>query len=137
MGRKESARLGTTGAAERAPEGTEGANGAAPVVRRGERPLRWSSKRKRDVVMRLLRGDGLELLSRELCVTAATLSKWREDFMAGGEAMLKSRERDARDEEIVKLRSKIGELTMENELLYEKARLLEKTSPFQRWRSRP
>ena len=49
----------------------------------GERG-RFSSRRKTATVLRLLRGDSLELLARELGVTAATLSGWRDDFLAGG-----------------------------------------------------
>jgi transposase len=78
---------------------------------------RFSARRKTDAVLRLLRGEDLELLSRELGVTAATLSGWRDDFLAGGQVALKSRPSDDRDEEIARLRAKVGELTMDNELL--------------------
>jgi transposase-like protein len=83
---------------------------------------RFSAKRKTDAVLRLLRGEDLELLSRELGVTAATLSAWRDDFLAGGQAALKSRPADDRDEEIARLRAKVGELTMDNELLLQRCR---------------
>ncbi len=56
----------------------------------GERG-RFSSERKTATVIRLLRGGDLELVSRELGVTAAPLSGWRDDFLAGGQAALKSR----------------------------------------------
>jgi transposase len=82
----------------------------------GERG-RFSSQRKTSTVLRLLRGEDLELVSRELGVTAATLSGWRDDFLAGGQAALKSRPTDDRDEEVARLRAKVGELTMDNELL--------------------
>ena len=78
---------------------------------------RFSARRKTDAVLRLLRGEDLELLSRESGVTAATLSGWRDDFLAGGQAALKSRPTDDRDDEIARLRAKVGELTMDNELL--------------------
>ena len=52
---------------------------------------RFSAPRKAATVLRLLRGESLELLSRELGVTAATLAGWRDDFLAGGQAALKSR----------------------------------------------
>src|SRR5262245_65283233 len=81
---------------------------------------RFSAKRKTEAVLRLLRGEDLELLSRELGVTAATLSGWRNDFLAGGQAALKSRPNDDRDDEIARLRSKVGELTMDNELLLQR-----------------
>jgi hypothetical protein len=65
---------------------------------------RFSARRKTDAVLRLLRGEDLDLLSRELGVTAATLSGWRDDFLAGGRAALKSRPADDRDDEIARLR---------------------------------
>ena len=83
---------------------------------------RFSSRRKTDAVLRLLRGESLDLLSRELGVTAATLSAWRDDFLAGGQAALKSRPADDRDDEIARLRAKVGELTMDNELLLQRCR---------------
>lgn len=42
-------------------------------------------------MLRLLRGEDLELVSRELGVTAADLSGWRDEFLAAGEASLKCR----------------------------------------------
>src|SRR5215469_8085303 len=78
---------------------------------------RFSAKRKTDAVVRLLRGEDLEALSRELGATAATLSSWRDAFLDGGRSALKSRPADDRDEVIARLRAKVGELTMDNELL--------------------
>ena len=83
---------------------------------------RFSARRKTETVLRLLRGEDLELLSRELGVTAATLSAWRDDFLAGGQADLKSRPADDRNDEIARLRAKVGELTMDNELLTQRCR---------------
>ena len=85
----------------------------------GERD-RFSSQRKTAAVLRLLRGEDLELVSRELGVTAATLAGWRDDFLAGGQAALKTRPADGRDDEIARLRAKVGELTMDNELLLQR-----------------
>jgi hypothetical protein len=87
----------------------------------GERG-RFSSNRKTAAVLRLLRGEDLEFVSRELGVTVATLSTWRDDFLAGGQAALKSRPSDDRDDEIARLRAKVGELTMDNELLLQRCR---------------
>ncbi|WP_020478775.1 hypothetical protein [Myxococcus xanthus] len=50
-------------------------------------------RRKKEAVPRLRRGEELDALSRELGVTAVVLSEWRENFMAGAEANLKSRSR--------------------------------------------
>jgi len=58
---------------------------------------RMSRQRKREAVLRLLRGEDLELVSRSLGVTAATLSDWRDDFLAAGEAALASRPADGKD----------------------------------------
>src|SRR5260370_24184391 len=85
----------------------------------GERG-RFSSQRKTETVLRLLRGEDLELVSRKLGVTAATLSGWRDDFLAGGQAALKSRPTDDRDDEIARLRAQVRELTMDNELLLQR-----------------
>jgi len=84
---------------------------------------RWTSQRKTEVVLRLLRGEDLETLSRELKVTAARLSEWREEFLAAGRSGLKSRAPDVRDDEIRRLRAKVGELTMDKEVLEEIIRL--------------
>jgi transposase-like protein len=90
-----------------------------------------------EVVLRILRGEPLDALSRELGVTAATLAQWRDRFLAAGQAGVRSRAVDAREEDVARLRAKIGELTMENELLRERARRAEVGHPFASRRSRP
>ena len=60
---------------------------------------RFSAGRKREVVMRLLRGEDLESVSRAVGITAARASHWRAQFLAAGQAGLKSRVPDARDED--------------------------------------
>ena len=49
---------------------------------------RMSRQRKRDAVLRLLRGEDLETVSRSLGVTAATLTGWRDAFLAAGESLI-------------------------------------------------
>jgi transposase-like protein len=98
------------GPAERAHHA--GRDGPTPGHRR-----RMSARRKQQAVLRLLRGEDLELLSRELGVTAAELSGWREAFLAAGEASLKSRPTDAHDAEIGRLKEKVGDLTIERSAL--------------------
>ena len=99
---------------------------------------RFSAPRKAQAVLRLLRGEDLELLSRELGVVASTLSLWREEFLAAGQIALqgKTGKADARDDQISRLKKKVGELTMENELLQEKAQRLEAGLPLTHRRSR-
>ena len=108
-----------------------GGGGPTPGQRR-----RMSARRKQDAVLRLLRGEDLELVSRDLGVIAAELSGWREAFLAGGEASLKCRPADARDTEIGRLKEKVGDLTMANELLEAKIERLETSRPLARRRSR-
>ena len=74
-------------------------------------------------------------MSRELGVTAARASQWRDQFLAAGQAGLKSRAPDARDEAHQRLHAKVGELLMENELLYAKVDHLEAGVPLARRRS--
>jgi hypothetical protein len=102
----------------------------------GPLPQRFSARRKLRAVSRLLRGEPLELVARELNVTAARLSEWRDRALLAAEAALKERERDDRDGEIVRLKGKVGEMTMETELLREKIARLEAGAPLARRRSR-
>ena len=91
---------------------------------------RFSARRKVEAVLRLLRGEDLDALSRELGVIASTLAGWRESFLDGGTAAMKTRPADDRDEEIARLRSKVGQLTMDVELLGQKCQHLESGRPF-------
>ena len=97
---------------------------------------RMSAKRKQGAVLRLLKGEPIELVSRELSVTAAELSAWRDAFLAAGEASLKTRPADDRDAEIARLKGKVGDLTMTNELLEAKIDRLVGGRPLARRRSR-
>jgi len=115
-----------------APEGARRATGGSPEERPDGRG-RWSAKRKTAAILRLLRGEDLETLSRELGVTAATLSGWQEQFLAGGEANLKARESDVEGEETQRLKSLVADLSMSNELLREKIHHLEAGRPLA-WR---
>lgn len=97
---------------------------------------RFSARKKLAAVQRLLRGESLEVLSWELNVPAHRLSEWRDRALLGAEGALKERERDARDEEIERLKAKVGEITMANELLYAKIDRLEAGRPLAGRRSR-
>ncbi len=107
----------------------EGAAGAETsdigAVAAPGRERRMTAVRKRDAVLRVLRGEPLEIVAREHAVTAADLSGWRDGFLDAGSASLKSRARDDRDATIKRLRTKVGELTMDSELLHAKIERLE------------
>lgn len=94
---------------------------------------RWSVARKREVALRLLRGEPVELLSRELGVEMFRLEGWREKALSGIDASLKVRNGDPVKAELDTAMKRIGELTMENELL--RARM-EMPDPLARRRSR-
>ena len=113
------------------PQRSQEAGGGEPVG--GPPAKRVSAKRKLAAVKRLQRGESLEVLSRELNVTAARLSGWRDRVERAAETALKERTRDHRDDEISRLKGKVGEMTMENELLYEKIDRLEGGSPPRPW----
>lgn len=126
-------------------DGVKGQGGSSPAeggrrpIGAGEEgrkpPKRFWAKHKTEAVLRLLRGEDIELLSRELGVTAATLTGWREQFLAGGADGLKKR--SPREEaEIKRLKEKVGEQAMENELLREKIARMEKDRPLAWRRSR-
>ena len=94
---------------------------------------RWSAARKREVVLRLLHGESAELLSRELGLPIFKLEQWRRKAEAALEGALKEREADPADGQLAAALRRIGELSMENELL--RARI-ERPGPLARRRSR-
>ena len=99
-------------------------------------PQRFSARQKTEVVLRLLRGESLELVSRALGIPAARLTTWREAFLDAGQEAMKQTPRDSRDRELGRLREKLGESTMEIELLREKIGRLETRRPLPPRRSR-
>ena len=97
---------------------------------------RFSVKKKSEALLRLMRGESLDIVSRGLGVTAARLSEWRDQFHTGAQAALRSRPSDERDENLKDLLAKVGALTMDNELLQEKIDRLETHRPLAHRRSR-
>ena len=80
---------------------------------------RWSAGKKMEAVLRLLRGESLEELSRELKVEAHRLAAWRDEFLEGGKDALKGQrlDRSSDDRALRQAERKVGQLTMENEIL--------------------
>ena len=78
--------------------------------------FRWSVRRKTDAVMRLLRGEDLDTVARELRVEAHRLAAWREEFIAGGAEALKARPTEPADRKLREAERQIGRLTMELEV---------------------
>ena len=112
-----------------------GADGAA--VGSGAAPgQRWSASRKRDVVLRLLRGESLEMVSREVGLELYRLEAWQARALAGLELGLKEQTGEPLAAELDAAKRHIGELSMENELLRERARAAECRLPLATRRSR-
>ena len=94
---------------------------------------RWSATRKREVVLRLMRGEAAELLSRELGLPLFKLEQWRQKAEAALEGALKERETDPAEGQLAAAMQRIGELSMENELQRAK---MDRPGPLGRRRSR-
>ena len=94
---------------------------------------RWSLARKHEVVLRLLRGEPVEAVSRPLSVPVWQLERWRARALAGLKAGLRERSEDPSERELAEAHRRIGELSMEVELL--RARI-ERPGPLARRRSR-
>ena len=86
------------------------------------RPKRWSAGRKMEIVLRYLRGESLDILSREIGVSASQIEEWYRRAMGGMTESLKDREGDPIQNDLDLAKKRIGELSMENELLREKSR---------------
>ena len=106
-----------------------GAGGLAP----GQR---WSANRKRDVVLRLLRGESLDAVSREVGLELYRLEAWQARALAGLELGLKEQAGEPLAAELDTAKRHIGDLSMEIELLRERARAAERRLPLATRRSR-
>lgn len=82
---------------------------------------RWTVSRKKEVVLRLMRGESKDVISRELGLEIYLLEQWHSDALQGMELGLKARRDNPIQLELDKAKKRLGELLMENELLQEKA----------------
>ena len=99
------------GSLEGARSATGGEPGAAAEVKR------WSAGRKKEVVLRLLRNEPVDDISREVAVPIYKLEQWRDRALAGIDAGLKERENDPVSAQLDDANRRIGELVMEIEIL--------------------
>ena len=97
---------------------------------------RWTAPRKRGVVLRMLRGEPLDAVSRDIGVEIYRLEEWRQKALNGIDASLTRRRTDPTQIELDDAIKRVGELTMENELLYRKIDTLENKRPLAVGRSR-
>ena len=84
---------------------------------------RWTTKRKAALVMSLLKGEtSIQEAARQHGLTVAELEDWKERFLLAAENALRSRPKDEealKDEQIKKLKQKIGDLVMDIDILKE------------------
>ena len=95
-------------------------------------PERWSAQRKTELVLRLLRGEALDAVSRESQVPAHELEGWQRAFLEAGSRGLK-RQSESEDRELLRTRAKRGELMMRLELA---EGLIEKKGFGEEWKKR-
>ncbi len=107
----------SVGVAPGALEGARSATASAPGAGAEPAPKRWSANRKKEAVLRLLRGEPVEALSRELGIEIYRLEAWRECALAGMDAGLKARHNDPLEAKLNEATRRVGELVMENEIL--------------------
>ena len=93
---------------------------------------RWTAKRRVALVVRILKGEtSVAEAARQHGLTVAELEEWREKFLLGAENALRSRPKDEdalTDEQINKLKQKIGDLVLD----YDSLREAVKPSPLDR-----
>jgi hypothetical protein len=84
---------------------------------------RWTAKRRTALVVSIIKGEtSPQEAARKHGLTVAEVEEWRERFLAAAENALRSHPRDEegqREESIKKLKQKVGELVLENDVLKE------------------
>lgn len=81
---------------------------------------RWSAQKKQDIVIRMLRGESFEELSREYKVTVPELLEWQRMFLQSGREGLKVHGKSPVEKELENAEKKIGRMAMELELYKKK-----------------
>jgi transposase len=79
-------------------------------------PERWSAPRKMEIVLRLVRGEAIDEVAREIQVPVHEVEEWRRVFLESGQQGLKRRGLDPEERELRRLQAKIGDMTMRLEL---------------------
>ena len=88
-----------------------------------ENVQRWTAKRRMALVLQVVKGEtSAQEAARRHGLTVAEVERWIEQGLAGMENQLRSRPRDdaaLRDEEVKRLKQKVGELVLDNDILQE------------------
>lgn len=81
---------------------------------------RWTAGRKKEAVLRLLQGESVDHVSRDLGIEIGRLERWKALVIDGMESVLKEPTEEPLHEELDSAKKQIGELHMEIELLRSK-----------------
>jgi transposase-like protein len=91
-----------------------------------EEVQRWTAKRRAALVISVLRGETTAAeAARRHGLKVAEVEEWRERFLLGAENALRARQKEEdalREEEVNRLKRKVGELTMDLDILREAAK---------------
>ena len=84
---------------------------------------RWTAKRRAALVLRILKGQtSVTQAARQHGLTVAEVEDWQDRFLLGAENALRTRPKEEealKDEQIKKLKQKVGELVLDNDHLRE------------------
>lgn len=83
-----------------------------------EKKILWTPRRKREIILRLLKGESSYEIERELVLSVATLHEWRDRFLEAGLEGLggKSKALHDAEKELDEAHQTIGRLAMELKL---------------------
>jgi transposase-like protein len=88
---------------------------------------RWTAKRRMTLVLSILKGETTaQEAARKHGLTVGEVEDWRDKFFVGAENALRSRPRDedaGKDEQIKRLKQKVGELVLDIDILKEANKL--------------
>ncbi len=87
-----------------------------------QKAKRWSAARKMEIVIRYLKGEAIDDLSREIGIAASQIEEWHQRALKGITLSLKNREADPLQKNLDLAKKRIGELSMEVELFREKSK---------------
>jgi transposase-like protein len=100
---------------------------------------RWTAKRKGALVLSILKGEtSIQEAARAHGLTMAEIEDWKDKFLLGAENALRSRPRDEealKDEQIKRLKQKVGELVLDMDILREANKLRPFVAPSPSWKS--
>ena len=88
-----------------------------------ESPQRWTAKRRGSLILSIPKGEtSAQAAARKHGLTGAEVEEWRDRFLLGAENALRARPKDddaLKDEQIKKLKQKVGELVLDLDVLKE------------------